>query len=253
MARLRASVGAWVRTQARKQEARAAKKAFKAQVDRGVPRFRDRFTSFNRVVSGNDGRGSFLCRFRVTQAVVKAGGTTFDHARLEALLGLTIGDVSVQVLSGKQAIIFPSTPEKGLFETLPLGAQIVSALASGRRGARIRRSARIRRTWRQCCRWRAVEGGRGEGPQQRWFQRPGWRRPCRLWLEQAEQCSPTRSAEGGRFRDGILVARAGGLGLCVHDRRQGREQPVQLLRTKAGSYHRARRREQRGRAARRVC
>ena len=45
------------------KEARAAKKAFKAQVDRGVPRFRDRFTSFNRVVSGNDGRGSFLCRF----------------------------------------------------------------------------------------------------------------------------------------------------------------------------------------------
>ena len=72
-----------------------------------------------------------------SKAVVNAGGTTFDHARLEALLGLTIGDVSVQVLSGKQAIVFPSSPEEGLFETLPLGAQIVSALASGRRGDRI--------------------------------------------------------------------------------------------------------------------
>ena len=46
-------------------------------------------------------------RRRSAQAVVNAGGTTFDHARLEALLGLTIGDVSVQVLSGKQAIVFP--------------------------------------------------------------------------------------------------------------------------------------------------
>ena len=45
------------------KEARAAKKALKAQVDRGVPRFRDRFTSFKRVASGNDGRGwSFFDR-----------------------------------------------------------------------------------------------------------------------------------------------------------------------------------------------
>tara|TARA_B100001094_G_C17928088_1_gene669347 strand:- start:566 stop:787 length:222 start_codon:yes stop_codon:yes gene_type:complete len=45
------------------KEARAAKKALKAQVGLGVPRFSDRFTSFKRVVSGNDGRGWFLFDF----------------------------------------------------------------------------------------------------------------------------------------------------------------------------------------------
>ena len=43
--------------------------------------------------------------------VAKAGDDAYGgqlNARLEALLGLTIGDVSVQVLSGKQAIVFPS-------------------------------------------------------------------------------------------------------------------------------------------------
>ena len=55
--------------------------------------------------------------------------------RLEALLGLT--NKSVQVLSGKRRSSFLHHPDGGLFETLPLGAQIVSALASGRRGDRI--------------------------------------------------------------------------------------------------------------------
>ena len=45
------------------KEARAAKKALKAQVDRGVPSFRDRFTSFKRVASGKYGRGWFLFDF----------------------------------------------------------------------------------------------------------------------------------------------------------------------------------------------
>ena len=45
------------------KEARAAKKALKAQVGLGVPWFSDRFTSFKRVVSGNDGSGWFLFDF----------------------------------------------------------------------------------------------------------------------------------------------------------------------------------------------
>ena len=45
------------------KEARAAKKALKAQVDLGVPLCRGGFTSFKRVVSGNDGSGWFLFDF----------------------------------------------------------------------------------------------------------------------------------------------------------------------------------------------
>ena len=72
------------------------------------------------------------------KAVVNAGGTTFDRTRLEALLGLQVADVTVQTLSGKQAVEFPrEDTADGLYQTLPLGAQIVSALASGRRGDKL--------------------------------------------------------------------------------------------------------------------
>ena len=61
------------------------------------------------------------------QAVVNAGGTTFDHARLEALLGFDdrrrLGPGAV----GETGSRVPTSTSEGLFETLPLGAQIVSA------------------------------------------------------------------------------------------------------------------------------